>query len=268
MGDLHICGFRIPVAREGMEDSPQKNGGGGFGVTGVPLNAAVFETEGLSVTTPRIKRTTAEAIKSLCRHGNGHVWYAEDAAGAASQYSAAGLGLVNTITTSTTEAKFGSRSFALTFGAGDLTVATIGTIYTIAAWVKPGGGAWQHEIIRSDGTKWIDGVASPGGTYHIQVTGSAFELIEPGSGTDYFDDVVWLPFQIDADWAADWAARTRKFPPLPDLEVSGDLLGGFRIDKAEVGCRMSHLGRARFGTAQASARVQLDIAGEARTEDV
>lgn len=268
MGDLHICGFRIPVAREGLEDSPQKHGGGGFGVTGVPLGAALFETEGLSVTTPRIKRTTAEAIKSLCRHGNGHVWYAETGAGAASEYSAAGLKTVGSVTATTDQAKFGSRSFPTTTAGGNVTIAAIGTLYTVAAWVKPGGGAWQHEIISSDGTKWIDGVESAGGTYHIDVNSSNFRILAPGSGTDYFDDVVWLPFEIDADWAADWAARTRKFPPLPFLEVSGDALGGFRIDRAEIGCRMSHLGRARFGTAQASARVQLDISGEARTEDV
>ena len=144
-------------------------------------------------------------------------------------------------------------------------MATVGTLYTLAAWVKPGGGAWQHEILRSDGAKWVDGVRNDAATLHIDVSSSAFRLLSPGSGTDYFDDLVWLPFEIYADWAADWAARTRTFPPLRYLEISGDLLGGYRIDRATVTARVTHVGEASFGD---SARVQLEVTGIARTEDV
>lgn len=270
MGDFHICGFEIPVAPNGFQYSSKTAGGDGYAVNGQPISAALYLTEEGSITTPEIPLSTARAIESLCRRGaNGHVWHADED-GSSSRWSSAGLGTITASPNfSAVEFKFGTHSFLQAFGAiGDVSIATVGTIYTVASWVKVGAGSWQHEVLRSDGAKWVDGVRNDSATLNISVASSVFKILEPGSGNVYFDDLVWLPFSVPDGWPADWPT-SRAFANLPDLEVSGDLLGGYRIAKAVVGCRVQGTGQVGHdGTLQDSATVSLDIRGSARVEDV
>lgn len=260
MGALHIAGFEIHVERGGSDASSEGLGGGGFSVTGTSLGGELATVERLSATTKLIKLSEAISLESLCRRGNGNVWHCNN-----SVYSGAGLGMTDTPTFQAGTKKFGTHAISISGSAGNVQIATVGSLYTVAAWAKDGAGDWEHHILRSDGAKWVDGVRNDGATLDIEVNASVLELVDHASNTRYFDDVVWLPFEIWDDWGADWPLAA-DFSDLPGLEITGDLLGGYRIDGARARARIMHAGYVgQFGGQ--GARVSLDITGPERVVD-
>lgn len=262
MGALHINGFEIPVARGGYSEDPGVLGGADYGVTGNLLGGYLAITESSNVSTPPIELERARAIKRLCSPKGHDVWRAEDADGS-SQYSTTGLKTTGAAPgLNQAQAKFGTWSFSTT-GGSTHSVATVGAKYTIAAWVKPDGGAWQHEILRSDGAQWVDMTRDDNATLNIDVDSSTFRLLFPASGTDYFDELVHLPFEIWTPWGAEWPSD-EKFPK--KLSLTGDLLSGERIDGCAAGARLTSEGYY-LSFDGLGAVVQLDIRGPERTED-
>lgn len=258
MGDLHIAGFEVPVAREAFSFSSSPLGGGGVGVTGRSLGGHIATTEEIQAGTPLIPAAEARAIEALCRAKNGAVWHCNN-----SLFSSAGLSLTTTPTFQASEKKFGTHAISLASAASHVSVCTVGALYTVSAWVKVGAGAWQHQILRSDGAKWVNAARNDAATLSIAVATNVFELQDDGAATTYFDELVWLPFEIYADWGADWP-QAEVFSDLPDLDITGDLLGGYRVNDATARARVSVSGVA-FGTRGAT--VQIDITGPEREVD-
>lgn len=256
MGDFHIAGFEIPIARGAGDFGSDHLGGGGFGVTGTPIGGHIATTESMNVSTTLLTLAEAIALESLCRRNNGVVWHADN-----TQYSSAGLAFTDTASFSTTN-KFGTHSVSISTSAGDFGVCTVGSKYTVAAWTKDGAGDWEHHILRSDGAKWVDATRNDSATLLIEIDTGVLELLDDGSNTRLYDEIVWLPFEIADDWGADWP-QAEVFSDLPGLDITGDLLGGYRINDARVRARVRHQGySASLGSK--SAKVDLDIIGTER----
>jgi hypothetical protein len=260
MGDLHLSGVRIPVARGGATLSAESLGGGGYGVTGRPLGGHLATVEQGSITTPVIPLAEAHAMESLCREGNGVVWHCTN-----SIYGSPAVAMIDTPTFQGTTTKFGTHAISVTAAAGDVDVVAVGSRYTVAAWTKVGAGDWEHHILRSDGAKWVDGVRNDSATLQIAIDTGIFELLDDGAATVYFDELVYLPFRIADGWGADWPL-TVEFGDLPGLDVTGDMLSGYRIPAAKVRARLSHEGYVASFSGL-GAVVQLDITGPER-EDI
>lgn len=125
------------------------------------------------------------------------------------------------------------------YGAGRLSVpATTGSIsypfassygstadWTVLVWRSTNGGSsWTHHVIRSDGSKWVNGVTSVAATTWLSVSsGTATIANTTGSAVEY-DDLVVLPFAVPDAWPADVYAAGAAFPPLPYIDITGDLV--------------------------------------------
>lgn len=260
MSFLHLAGFEIPTVRGGVHEGSDELGAAGMGITGTPIGGHIATTEAVNVTTPLIPLATARAIESLCRAKNGACWHCDN-----SIYASSGLAMADTPTFQTGTKQFGTHAISITAAAGDIAVVTVGSLYTVAAWTKVGSGDWEHQILRSDGAQWVDGVRSDMATLVIDVATSVFTLLDDGASTSYFDDLVWLPFEIADSWGPDWPL-TEAFSDLPKLNVTGDMLSGYRVNAARARARIVHEGYAGSFSGQ-SAVVQLDIVGPEREVD-
>lgn len=261
MAALHLCGFSIPLA-DG-ESTTGQTSGPIRALDGSPSGGIFDDVEDASFTTIRLSLSEARAIANLCRGANGHKWSCDN-----SVYSSSGLAMTDTPTFQTGTIKFGTHAISVAGAAGDVTIATVETStltkWTVAAWTKDGGGAWAHHILRSDGAKWVDGVRNDSASLLIDVPTTAFQLLDHATNTRYFDDLVWLPFEIHDDWGAEWPL-TETFANLPQLKVWGDLFPGYEFT-ARATCRIQHSGQAHIaGTTGHSARVVIGLTGGTRS---
>lgn len=258
MGDLHIAGFEIPVARQGGEASSGQAGGVMRAIDGSPGGGVFHDVEDGTFQTPQMPLSTANAIRDLCRGANGSRWGCDN-----SVWSSSGLSMTDTPTFQSGTVKFGTHAISIAGAAGDVSIATVVTAnvtkYTLAAWTKDGAGAWQHQILRSDGAKWVDGTRNDAATLIHSVAANVWTLEDHASNTRYFDELVWLPFEIADSWGADWP-QAEVFSDLPDLQVWGDLFGAHEFT-ARARARVRHLGQASYGD---SASVAIQIVGGQR----
>ena len=261
MGALHIAGFEIPVARGSGQRTTGQQGAPTRALDGSPGGGIFEDVEDASFNTPIISLAEARAIDNLCRGSNGARWSCDDTV-----YSTNGMEFIDTPTFQAGTVQFGTHAIQINASGGDLDVYTVTSAtlnkYTVAAWTNINGAGWNHHILRSDGAKWVNAVRNDVATLKIDVVANVFTLLDDGS-IMYFDDVVWLPFEIDDDWGADWP-QLEAFSNLPDLEVWGDLFGEHQFT-ARCRSNIQHTGRrVKDGTTEDAAIVQLQITGGER----
>lgn len=115
------------------------------------------------------------------------------------------------------------------FGRGYLDVTSITWAadlpegkWAVFYW-RGGPGAWEAIQVRSDGTKWLDGVPGAHATTELTVSGGAVNI----SGPIDIDDVVFLPFFPSDSYvlaAYAWSAAGNPFSAAPRLVLDGDIV--------------------------------------------
>lgn len=183
-----------------------------------------------SLKTIPLEKETADALyRFLCYMNKGRAWHYfnfEDA----TDYKDADSGLSEnaesgTIARATSDPKFGDGYLDLSTGTPtiDYTMnySDADTGWTWMGWASndPAGAGWEHHIVNSQGHKWIDGVRNDAGitTETVLSNGATFRF--DGARADYFDDALFLPFDVNDG-----------FVELLDLTTPmGDGLGGIYI---------------------------------------
>lgn len=97
--------------------------------------------------------------------------------------------------------------------------------WTLAWWFNPNAAGWNHYVQTSAGSKWIDGVLTPGGTmlgFDSVVSGSAGFGSTVVTNNNGIDDIVALPYVVPSDWPAQMFAFGAAFGLLPALTADGD----------------------------------------------
>lgn len=126
--------------------------------------------------------------------------------------------------------KFGAQNLRLAATTGTITyAAAVNSVGTTSAWTvcvwRYESGAWHHYIVRSDGSKWYDGVQNNAlSTTWLSVSSGNVTIANTTGATVDYDDLVVLPFKIIDSWAASIGTASSAFAPLPFLDVSGDLV--------------------------------------------
>jgi hypothetical protein len=172
--------------------------------------------------------TAADAFSwEMFIRGEGHVWQFEDFG----LYSSKGGVPQDTTGCSivTGSAKFGSKKLRIASGQFQTDIDALTNLfgyygdYTVMFWKSTDSGAtWHHYVLRSDGSKWVDGVSS-GASFAAFLTIGGSGDVTLSSNAD-FDDFVCLPFKVLDTWPALFFARTAAYPNTPFLEAAGAMV--------------------------------------------
>ncbi len=180
--------------------------------------------------TPPQTAADALAFTGLIQ-GDGHVWIS----GGLTSYSSKGLrssAVVGTVAfNAPSVVKFSASVLSLSGGGALASISyqpEVGTDWTVMVWrTTNNGSSWTHHIVRSDGTKFVNGVSSGAATSWLTVSAPNLTLSDTSSPTPVkYDDLVFLPFLVPASWAPTIAARTSGWPLIPTLTATGDGLAG------------------------------------------
>lgn len=184
-------------------------------------------------------------------------------------YSAKGSGpsaSAGTPAVSTTRAKFGARSLAVSdVNGASYRLAAVNPTYTIMVW-RWDGAAWDHHVITSAGDEYLNGVAGTFAAPGLAQTGGEVSLgslsgTAATATTYYFDDLVLLPFAVPSEWVADIYAAGAAFTG-PALTATGDgIEGAPRYVVPQVG-QTSTVGAWVDGTFQAVEVLSVELEEE------
>ena len=80
----------------------------------------------------------------------------------------------------------------------------------------------EHVVVRSDGAKWLDNVRNDAAvTTELTVSNGAVQL-----DVGHYDELVLLPYAASASLIESGAGYGDTFSDLPNLKLSGDIVGG------------------------------------------
>ncbi len=168
--------------------------------------------------------------------GDGHSWSFN--AVSDFKYSSKGLPIQTGSPTRITAApapKFGAGALQIAAGAEATWATGLTGQWTLMVW-KHDGAAWHHYIVRSDASKWVDGVSSGAANAFLTVDGDGdAHLGDTGAGANqHFDDFVALPFMVTSTMAAAFGTATVAFSSLPKLTATGDFIADSSLTVAGV----------------------------------
>jgi len=210
LGDVDVSTEEIGSSTEGLLGANMKDNRG--------------EIRTLKFTTINGTKTYIDALRRLLL-GRGFYWNFNSLGGTDPwQWSSTGLGITSAsgVSQLAGSAHFGAYGIELTATTGTATWATaIGTVWTVMFWRNTGAG-FEHYIETSDGTYYLDGVATTQESWVSVASGSVTIANTTGGAVD-FDDLVVLPFIAPANMAADFGGATSEWGNTPDVKVSGDL---------------------------------------------
>ena len=102
--------------------------------------------------------------------------------------------------------------------------------WTVFGWYRPvSTNTLTHYVLRSDGAKWVGGTRSDStSTTFMDISGTDLRLRQVSSLNSYFDDLVFLPYEVPDDWPAlIFAEQTSgAWSALPFLNARGDMIRG------------------------------------------
>lgn len=249
---LTINGFPIEIRKTGGDDMPEIDDSPQIIQRAVNGEIFVDETNDKrrwnAFRTVMLPLTEAQALRDLLRVGrNGHAWPFD-----ADTFSSKGRDVAGgTIAQEGANPKFGDGNADVT-GAPQ-NVGPVGSIHTVAAWYFT-GVFYQHEILRSDGAKWVDAVRDDGATLHIDTSGGFMRFTD---NADY-DDAVIFDFEILDEWGDNWE-QLQAFSLLPDLIVSGDFVSGESVTVLARNVRLVQMEANLEGTFQSVGVVIFDL---------
>jgi len=173
-----------------------------------------------SLSTRVVPLSEARALRSLVM-GEGHHW----GFAGASKYSGKGLGSwVGAIDVFASGGPFGGRLVVAGTNRTLALGARYATRWTVAQWAFDADeGAYVQRIQTSDGRKYTSGVATPAASWGQALFGGVYTVPYDGvAGVGAIADLVILPYELPASWAAQWPQGST-FSPLPRLSMSGEV---------------------------------------------
>lgn len=222
MSDLTINGIVLSV-RPGPSVTPEEIGERGRAFDGTPFSAIRAVKQHGSFTTTPLAKATAEAFRKLLTGHHAYNWSFE----ATDNYSLQGHAptLANGAARSTAQYKFGAASMLIPVATSGTAAWTVGVdaAWSVAFWMKDTG--WHHYVLTSTGVKYIDGVAGAWTIDFIAVSAGVLTLSKGSAVVDlYFDDLLYVPFVVPADWPLQQTNHAAQLSALPILAAAGDVL--------------------------------------------
>jgi hypothetical protein len=227
MSFLTLNGIAIAVSEGHAKKSAKEIGDRADAFDGTPLLSRQRIRREYEVDSVPLVKTEAWALENFVL-GAGHHWSFDS-----HLYSSKGLG-PNVFTGTTAGSVAGKYGNKLTLAA------TTGQLNYPAAVAEGNGdstvlvfrfesGAWHHYIVRSDGSRWYDGVLGAGGATASWLTVSpagSVTLTNSTVNAQDYDDLVALPFKIPDSWVAGLYAyhAAQAFSDLRRLTMGGDFV--------------------------------------------
>ncbi|MFN7130869.1 MAG: hypothetical protein ACK4N5_02225 [Myxococcales bacterium] len=223
---LTIAGVTIPVAAKEASESQVLIGEKARAFDGSLRSMIRARKREWALQTPVLARASAEAIKGLVQ-GLGHrIPLDADAYSDKGLAPSSGAGNL-TIGNSGPTPKWGTGRGAVAAGLATAWPALVGAAQWTVMLYRSNGAVWNHYVVDSSGRKWLNTTrADATSTTWLSVGSGAVALAGDGAAPGYYDDVVILPYLLDASWPPLFSARTAAFPALPRLVVTGDLFQG------------------------------------------
>lgn len=229
---LKVNGVQVPVA---YGSSPTRTrvycgGRGTRAYNGAPRNNAhanLFDWKGR---TALQAASLSESFRALVE-GEGQVWGFDNASPLA---MAGSRGDVATLF-GDAELEAGTRGFGgsqvicVDEGGVDFGFPLTGEQWTVMFWNNTSSiPTWRHWIFRGDGSTWTNGGAPATVPFFFNDVPTFQLLAVAGDTFTRFDGVVYLPFQIPDDWAAQLYAFhvDHTFPALPYVGIGGRCIQG------------------------------------------
>ncbi len=187
----------------------------------------IARKENFDAETTILDPTTAIPVLELL-HGEGHV-YSFDT----DKYSSKGLGWTGTQPSlDSTNKKFGASSGAVASAGTATCPFTDTTTRSVLLWRRPNSGSFNHYAFNLSGSTVVDKYKNGATTvetisnwFTAGSTGTFSLLGKNDAGTNsiaQYDDVIVLPFALTSAMATAWAAQTRAWADLPNLNINGD----------------------------------------------
>lgn len=226
---LRLNGIAVPVALGSATLDPAAVGKNRRSANGTMNASRRLRKGGWKFST--VIKTAAEALafRELLA-GEGHVLSFDSSFYTSQGMAPTAIGAGWTL--SATGPKFGAKCATSDTAATVLSYAfPTATGYTIAYYWNDAGAGYHHYVLTSAGTKWIDGVLSPGGSLlglrDPGVYGVA-SFQATGGATGKLDDLVVLPYVVPSTWPAQMYAwgntDTQPFSSLPALVADGSFI--------------------------------------------
>lgn len=233
---LQLNGVAIPVAVDSATVEQTELGSMHRAVDGTPIvNRRRLLRRWNATTTIR---TAAEALafRDLIS-GKGHVFNGNGTAAAFDYlgfYSSKGLAPTSTgaqFYSNPTGGKFSIPNPPLGASVYPISLVSVAGYYgtwpvfsatsawTIAYYQNRAAAGFHHYVVRSDGSKWVDGAINPA-AQDVSVSSGAMTLGNAGYGS-YFSDVICLPYAVPNDWPAQMYAFNNPVGMLPRLWANG-----------------------------------------------
>lgn len=221
---LTLNGIDIPVAADQAGRQLLEIGGRSRALDGTYRSSRRATKQELAFTTPPLALADALAYAGLIQ-GDGHVWTFD------SVYSSKGLVNATLVGTAVialpATPKFGT---ALKLSGASVASSVSWVTPTASAWTWFGwrstndGTAWNHHIVRSDSTKFLNGVTSVAATSWLTASSTGFALADTAAVAVSYNDVVWFPFYVPDSWVATLYGKLTAWPRTPRLEAAGDAI--------------------------------------------
>lgn len=161
--------------------------------------------------------------------GQGEVWSFD-----ASLYGSKGLGPASNAGCAVVDgaAKFGAAKLSVPATTGSIAyLAAINPSGDSSAWTlafyrsTDSGTSWVHYVVRSDAAKWVAGVRDDAAvTTWIGVSAGTVTISNVTAAAVWYDGLAVLAFRALDAWPAQLAAAAVAFPPLPFIDLDGDLV--------------------------------------------
>ncbi len=125
----------------------------------------------------------------------------------------------------TTNQLFGAACAKWTTGNAVWQMFSTSSLWTVAWWLNQSSGGWHHYVQTSAGSKYIDGVLTPGGSMLGFGSVSSGALTLGSTTASLLDDLVAIPYVVPAAWAPQmfrWGGdEQHPFSQLPVLTADG-----------------------------------------------
>lgn len=228
MALLNVNGIPIPIKPETLSESFEEIGGRERAYDGTLRISRQARKTNLSFETPVLTTLEAEAWNGLLS-GLGHYWSFDS-----NNYSSKGLGHSSGTALRATSNPLSGAGHLEFSGAQTRTWAQagLGTRWTVSLWRDssgaPGGAAYAHYVVRSDGAKWVDGVRNDAAsTTWLSVSSGQLALSD--TNTD-IDEIIAVPYLWDTTWPAlVFAEGGLRNALTPTLRLYGDLIPGSSV---------------------------------------
>jgi hypothetical protein len=224
---LTLNGISVDCYLDGTEISRVRFGESSRAFSGTPRRSWRATKREWRLHTGPLSNTDADAFQRLI-DGEGHHWSFD-----LDHYSDKGLSASSANGTVTAgNAKWGSSRLRCNNVVEGFQIANPNSAWTVMFFRSTNATttAYTHYVIRSDATKWVDGVQNNGASTSAFFSNSGTSTLTfnlgNGAALNDFDDVVFLPYTPPTSWMPTLYTfnNAQAFSALPRLTATGTVL--------------------------------------------